>query len=200
MSTTIYVSTIIPALFAVGRQYVDVPSLKQVRAGLHEAFGKVQTAQNLEYVHIDITSSAIGDMLESNGSLCSEADDIYFRTEGQMPHVFTQGYVEQIIAWGVPKALREAFWEVMGKNAVDTLSETVPILERRIEQNIALARRYCQQCADNNSLMLQLDSGDYYHKGWSDRGYDWQNRILCRAQPERKREDELKKKLEQMKV
>jgi len=47
--------------------------------------------------------------------------------------------------------------------------------------------------------MLQLDSGTYYHKGWLNRGYGWENRVECRAQPERKREDELKKILEQMK-
>jgi len=135
MSTIIYASTIVPSLFAVGRHYVDVPSLKRVRAELHKAFGEVQTALNLEYVYIDITSSAIGDMLESRDSLCSEADHIFFRTEGQMPHVFTRGYVEEIIAWRVPKELREAFWEVMKKNTLDTLTESIPILERRIEQN-----------------------------------------------------------------
>lgn len=198
MSLMIYASTIVPALFAAGRQYVSVRDLKKVTTELYAAFGEIQSAMKLEHVYIDIDRNAISDLNHHHGYCCSQHDGIFFRTEGQLPHIFTREYVEGIFTWQVPEELRVAFWKVIESHAVDSLSETAEILKERIDQNIGFAKTYCKYCGENLPLLLDDESKLYKHL--SGKGYSWQNQIDCRAQPERKREDELKKTLEQMKV
>lgn len=194
MSQIIEAGVIIANLFAIGRKYVALPELKQIRDELNTAFGTVVEANHLDHVYIDIDKDALNSIVQNEGWCFARANGVFFRSEWSLKECYTQKYVDDLFTWRIPLPLREVFHEVLMRHEAEILSETQEILAERIRQLDRMARRFCQRCGDNHGYRFD-ENHQVIHQGWYDGSYTWDHPVLCRAQPERQNFRQLTKQM-----